>query len=388
MLLTSHIPPLVLAIVVAATGVVRAGDDESADAYDIVVVTAVNALPEPLHASFQANLITIKAAAAPAIGPTPESGIPGGDADRHYVFLDAAAGTQASAEDRQRAASAFPHDRREAGRICRQHGREHCGDLPWVIGEQYTALLQVFQGGDQAVILREAGMLLHFATDASLPFHTTRERDGGSLHWAASQATPTNRVHRTVGHRCQIALIREFRGRFEAEVRVWPGRLQRVTDPIESVFEALLCTHEMIEPLVRMDADAATVAGIQSDGASDAAWDAFYRQLSIQAAPIMEARLEAGALLGASLIRSAWLEAGSPRLPMGIAAESAPRTPPAKAETPGGRLVGSRNSTTFHDSGCIHVARIKAENLIVFDSIDAAKAAGRMACQTCKPGGK
>ena len=47
--------------------------------------------------------------------------------------------------------------------------------------------------------------------------------------------------------------------------------------------------------------------------------------------------------------------------------------------------VASKKSKVFHKMTCEHVATIKEENLIYFQSLEAAKASGRRGCKTCKP---
>ena len=45
--------------------------------------------------------------------------------------------------------------------------------------------------------------------------------------------------------------------------------------------------------------------------------------------------------------------------------------------------VGSRNSEVYHLAGCAQAARIKAENLVGWESVEAAEAAGRTPCKAC-----
>jgi len=54
---------------------------------------------------------------------------------------------------------------------------------------------------------------------------------------------------------------------------------------------------------------------------------------------------------------------------------------------PSGQFVGSKNSDVYHYPSCHHAKKIKAENLITFNSIEEAKAAGYRPCKVCKPPG-
>lgn len=48
--------------------------------------------------------------------------------------------------------------------------------------------------------------------------------------------------------------------------------------------------------------------------------------------------------------------------------------------------VGSRNAEVYHFAGCSQAARIRAENLIGWDTAAEAEAAGRTPCKVCLPG--
>lgn len=59
--------------------------------------------------------------------------------------------------------------------------------------------------------------------------------------------------------------------------------------------------------------------------------------------------------------------------------------PPVANVAPWGKYVGSRNSQVFHLSTCRFAQNIKPENLVVFESREAAINAGRRPCAVCKP---
>lgn len=56
------------------------------------------------------------------------------------------------------------------------------------------------------------------------------------------------------------------------------------------------------------------------------------------------------------------------------------------AQTLNAQYVGSRKSDKYHKKDCQHARRIHAENLVEWKTIDDAKAAGYVACKTCRPG--
>ena len=66
-----------------------------------------------------------------------------------------------------------------------------------------------------------------------------------------------------------------------------------------------------------------------------------------------------------------------------------PSPTPSPEPTPNPALcpyVGSKNSEIYHLAGCSQAARIKTENLLGWESMEAAEAAGRTACKACLSG--
>lgn len=57
------------------------------------------------------------------------------------------------------------------------------------------------------------------------------------------------------------------------------------------------------------------------------------------------------------------------------------------AQTLNAQYVGSRKSDKYHLKSCQHAKRIHAENLVEWKTTADAKAAGYIACKTCRPGG-
>ena len=181
------------------------------------------------------------------------------------------------------------------------------------------------------------------------------------------------------------ALVKQLQERLDYEVRVWPGRFDPVQDSLEAAFAVLLEAHKALEPLMRIDEQVSarlTGAKTQEPGAF---LDAYFEAVSVQSGPILEARLEGAALLGANLIGGAWMKAGCPPLKVSTrhAVESEESVSPPGSKP--GFFVGSRNSTIFHTPTCSHALRIKPENLVRFGSVEEARAAGRKPCQTCRP---
>lgn len=372
--------PTLLAWMLVTCPFARALEECSTAAHEIVTVTAVTALPTPLGQFFAPRLDSLQQSAT--CTPEADSSAKGGvdSADRHYVMLDVVPG---------RDVRRFPQQRAEAMRLFKRRGVRNGGELPWVILERYAGLARAFASGGDDAVVAETGALLGFVADAALPFNTTRDRDGklaGALRWSSSEAGAATDAHRTLRHRSHDRLLERFRARFDFEVRVFPGRLEHVADPRQAVFDAMFDAHDALDPLVKIDAQVLADLNIHDTATFLTSADAYYEGLADRAASILEARLEAGGLLGANLITAAWVEAGRPTA---LSARGAPAQVQRRtsldeilAKYP---YVGSRNSMTFHKATCPHARRIKPENLVGFESIEEATRAGRTPCKSCKP---
>ncbi len=376
----------------AAVLVLLVGPEESGlpeahnpTAHDIAVSAAVAILPDPLGSFFESNQAELTEYAGGARRTADSKHGPRDRAEWHYLMLDVGAvGTDWAA--RHAAAREFPIHRAAARTLFEQHGITAGGKLPWVLKDHHHDLVRAFERGDEQAVLREAGVTLGLAVDAALPFNSTADQDGvqeGHLKWEASGASPEAGRHRTPRQRLQGELLRRFKMRLEYEVRVWPARIGRIDRPTEAAFEVLRESHACLADLLAIDAESVARAGATDAHSFLAASNCYYDRLGKFALPIMESRLEAAALLGAGLVRSAWEAANRPDWPPRQVEPQAESAQPAPS--PAVQYIGSRNSLVVHRAGCPHVARIKPENRIVFRTFAEASAAGRIPCKVCKP---
>ena len=374
---------LVLAVCVDAP--VRADAEEAPDAYELVVAAAVPVLPAPIRTLFQAHIDVLRRSAVDGGAARAGSKADRTQAERHMVMLDTAADAE-TASARRAAARSFPHDLASAKGIFQRHGVIG-GTLPWALHARYGALLEAFRRGDVDAIVREAGAVAHFATDACLPFNTTEARedaDARVLPPVEKQAA-SSELHRTARGRLHLGLLRWSRTRLDYEVRVAPQRFGELPDPVEAVFAVLLDAHASIPSLLAIDVEAMSGLSVSEATRLESNQDAYYRRVVERALPIMEQRLESAALLMANLIGTAWIQAGRPPPEQwhGASAPGMHRLSPGTGTEQ--RRVGSKSSTIFHRPGCQHARRIKQVNLIRFHSRKAARDAGRVPCKTCKP---
>lgn len=394
---------LMLVLGARGTPPASAGESVSASAGDhLVANVALRALPEPLHAFFADRLPAVHRALTDSPAEPGEADTGGHPTESHYLMVDVAAATFAP-EARRQAVRAFPLEARAARELMRAQGRPRGGTLPWALMEHYATLTQAFREQRPEAIVAAVGPIARLSARAALPLNTTVNLDGsltGHLRWHADQLAPAA-PHRSVRQRLQTVALEQLLERLEIEARLWPGRVQPCPIPLKAVFDTLVSANEALDALLEVDRAVMEELGITDAASFVGAVEPYYLKATERAAPLLEDRVEAGALLAARLIVSAWLEAGAPSLRAG---EFTPvrKTPPEQAMPPAPpdsvrpaipqadateqtTLCASRKSKVFHYASCSHARRIRPEYLITFESCAEAEASGRKPCKTCKP---
>lgn len=189
----------------------------------------------------------------------------------------------------------LPRDYDEA---VRRYGRafvEKNGTLPWRTEEIYGKLVEAF--AQQTPYARDnikffSSVIAHYSSDAHVPFHAALNYDG--------QLTGQWGIH----SRFETELFLKYRDRLRSN----PRALVAVDNVRTFVFETLIASFPLVQPV--LDADKAAVAG--RDVYDDGYFDRFFGKVQ----PILERRLEESIASAASLIASAWMKAGRPAVPV------------------------------------------------------------------------
>jgi len=362
--------------------------------YPIIVPAVIEALPFPFSTRFREHRETVINEVA-ALDPGWQNDARG---EHYMVWMDFAAPEGANAEMRMAAAQEFPIDREAAKQ--KGYRAESYGDLPYVLQDHFHALVEAFRGAQWKAARENAVGIMHYACAVGLPTQLTRENKNG-------------RPRREL-----LWHVNSQRTRFEYEVRVFPGRFERAADARVEILSKLQQSHAAAFTLYEIIEQARKKTGVSAQdnpfislrGQSDARKE-FYLLVREPAAELMCEQLKNAALLAANLIGTAWMDAGSPELPMDTFAPRAAAAPApsdkVSAAEPGmnantavpvvsgadkefvaDKFMGSASSQAYHRSSCQHAARIKPENTIRFATPEDAVRAGRKPCQTCKPDGK
>lgn len=212
---------------------------------------------------------------------------------RHFVDMDAY-GPYPFTE--------LPRDYDEA---VKRYGREFVvknGTLPWRVDEIYRKLVEAFTqkaGYSRENIKLYAAVAAHYVSDAHVPFHAALNYDG--------QLTGQWGIH--------SRFESELFDRYQAKLRVTPGPIVPVKNPRDFMFDSLLASFPLVQPV--LDADREAVKG------KDVYDDEYFAKLFAKVQPILERRLAESITDTASLIAAAWVEAGRVALP----AAEGPRPP-------------------------------------------------------------
>lgn len=170
------------------------------------------------------------------------------------------------------------------------------GTLPWREAEMFGNLQRAFEsmargnGWAPQDIVLFSGAASHYVQDATQPLHASNNYDG--------QLTGQRGVH----SRFEAELFE----RFESRLTLTPAPPRAFASPRDFAFDALLASFQKVDALLRADKEAIG----DKDTYDDAYFEAFFANVK----PLLEERLSAAIAATASVIVSAWEQAGRPAL--------------------------------------------------------------------------
>jgi len=170
------------------------------------------------------------------------------------------------------------------------------GMLPWREAEMFGNLQRAFEalGKNGAFAVQDAIVFAaaasHYVQDASQPLHASNNYDG--------QLTDQRGVH----SRFETELFE----RFESRLTLTPAAPRAFASPRDFAFDELLVSFQKVSAILKADKDAI--------GAKDTYDDAYFEAFFTKIEPVLEERLSAGITATASVIVSAWEQAGRPNL--------------------------------------------------------------------------
>lgn len=170
------------------------------------------------------------------------------------------------------------------------------GLLPWREAEEFGNLRRAMQGFSRrapyapADVVFFTGVASHYIQDATQPLHATNNFDGAM--------TRQNGVH----SRFETALF----ARYQSRLNLRPAPARQISNVRDFSFDTLLASYQRVAAV--LDADEAAAAG------KDTYDDDYFEKFFATVKPVIEERLSEAITATASIIVTAWQEAGRPTL--------------------------------------------------------------------------
>jgi hypothetical protein len=214
------------------------------------------------------------------------------------------------------------------------------GVLPWTIGEVVTTLTTQFQAQQWSAASLTIADLCHYVGDANQPLHCTMNYNG--------QLTGNSGIH----SRHESTMISNYLSQLDTPAM----STAYYASPLDAAFDVIAASWAGVSPILTADTAAKAAAGGSTSGTT------YYASLWNSTRVLTQARLDTASVLTASLVYTAWTNAGRPTVPGSSAPVPALDVPRTPADA-GLRLVAGpspfRDALTVHFAG---VARL-AENV-------------------------
>lgn len=179
--------------------------------------------------------------------------------------------------------------------LCNKYGKAMVvknGTLPWVTDSTYKALVQNFRKENWKQAVLTAADLGHYVGDGFMPLHIALNYDG--------QLTGQKGIHR----RYEETMI----DKYIDQISINSSATYKIDDIRKHIFGYLYNNHSYNKLLLQADKQALELSGGEYN-------DVYYENLWKSTSQFTATLLQKSSETMASLIYSAWLEAGKPAIP-------------------------------------------------------------------------
>lgn len=166
------------------------------------------------------------------------------------------------------------------------------GILPYAVATTYDSLVRLMKKKDWNAVFLLTADFGHYITDLHQPFHVTANYDG--------QLTKNNGIH----WRYETELIDRYYG----GIYIRPVEAKKIDAPLDYIFDQVAKTYSRIGHILKAD----NVALRSAKGKYNAV---YYTQFWKEVSDLTAAQLQDASVMYANLLYTAWLEAGSPKIP-------------------------------------------------------------------------
>ncbi len=195
-------------------------------------------------------------------------------------------------------------------------GRGNAGYLPWTIEDFYRAIVEAWKRGDLEAVIQNSGLLSHFAGDASMPLHATRNYDGlysGNIKYKVTgRYSDPDYFDRSVHERFEGGLVDKNIARYGTSVKIAESDHKQITDILSGAFDFIVASYFHLDKIITADKVIMERLNVLTEDKKpfDARRDDYYKALDGQVGQLSVDRLRAGAVYLGNLWYSAWVEAG------------------------------------------------------------------------------
>ena len=216
-----------------------------------------------------------------------------GEAERHFIDIDAYS---------EFLAGAMPHDRAVLDAEYGATFVTNTGIVPWAIGEVVTTLTQQFQAQQWSAAALTIADLCHYVGDATQPLHCTKNYDG--------QLTGNNGIH----SRYESTMM----GQHIADLHTSPMTVAYYASPVDAAFGIVSGSWSRVADLLAADNTAKAAAGGSTSGTI------YYNSLWSSTQAFTRVRVDSATVATASMVYTAWMNAGHPAIPGSTASVDPP----------------------------------------------------------------
>jgi hypothetical protein len=211
------------------------------------------------------------------------------------------------------------------------------GVLPWAVVASVNTLTTQFQASNWAAAALTIADLCHYVGDANQPLHCTMNYNG--------QLTGNTGIH----SRHESTMISNYL----AQLNTTAMTVAYYSSPLDATFDVIAASWAGVSPILTADNVAKAAAGGSTSGTT------YYASLWNSTHTLTQARLDTASVVTASLVYTAWVNAGQPAVP-----GSSVDVPPMVADA-GIRL--DAGPTPFRDVLTVRFAGGSAMSVDVFD---------------------
>jgi len=237
-----------------------------------VTAKAIETLPKPLKAFYEAHKLEM-----PSLAPDAEPAAEGLDrrfaVDRvkPFPFTD------------------LPHTEAAFKEAAGETGKD-AGRLPWLILENHQRLIDAFKSGDKTRILTESDTLSQLVADLHNPLALTDNADG----------------QKTEQHGLWIRFTTKLPEAMHSKLKLDPDAAHLLDDPRSFIFSVINGTYVWLDNLLYEEE-------LSKRGKSGYT-EIYFDDLAVRVGPILRARLSEAAGRAGSFWYTAWTTAGRPEL--------------------------------------------------------------------------